>query len=77
MTAHELAKALLAGPDLPVIINGSGSDEGDDYEAEPDTAGLYVFNGQADDENTPRDRLGYKEPRPAIRLDCCPTKDWA
>lgn len=28
MTAHELAKVLLNAPDLPVVINGWGSDEG-------------------------------------------------
>lgn len=33
MTAHELASYLLRCPDLPVCINGWGSDEGlDDYE---------------------------------------------
>lgn len=32
MTAHELAKELLSGPDLPVVINGWGSDEGFTYE---------------------------------------------
>lgn len=28
MTAHQLAQVLLSGPDLPVVINGWGSDEG-------------------------------------------------
>lgn len=28
MTAHELARELLRGPDLPVVMNGWGSDEG-------------------------------------------------
>lgn len=32
MTAHELATVLLAGPDLPVLINGWGSNEGQAYE---------------------------------------------
>lgn len=32
MTAHELARKLLEGPDLPVIINGWGSDEGFAFE---------------------------------------------
>lgn len=32
MTAHELAKFLLTLPDLPVFMNGWGSDEGIDVE---------------------------------------------
>lgn len=32
MTAHELATVLLAGPDLPVLINGWGDNEGQAYE---------------------------------------------
>jgi hypothetical protein len=32
MTAHELARHLLNGKDLPVIINGWGSDEGASFE---------------------------------------------
>lgn len=32
MTAHELAKHLLGQPDYPVIMNGWGSDEGQDVE---------------------------------------------
>lgn len=28
LTAHKLASLLLAGPDVPVTINGWGSDEG-------------------------------------------------
>ena len=32
MTAHQLAKYLLACPDVPVDINGVGSDEGCSYE---------------------------------------------
>jgi hypothetical protein len=32
MTAHQLAKYLLACPDVPVDINGVGSDEGISYE---------------------------------------------
>ena len=33
MKAHELAKKLLEGPDLPVVIHGVGSDEGFWFEA--------------------------------------------
>lgn len=32
MTSHELAAKLLEQPDLPVVINGWGSDEGNDFE---------------------------------------------
>ena len=32
MKAHELARELLAGSDLPVVINGWGSDEGFEFE---------------------------------------------
>jgi hypothetical protein len=32
MTAHQLANYLLQCPNLPVDINGWGSDEGSDYE---------------------------------------------
>lgn len=28
MTAHQLARNLLSGPDYPVYVNGWGSDEG-------------------------------------------------
>jgi hypothetical protein len=34
MTAHELAKALLAGPDLPCVVNGWGSEDGETFEIE-------------------------------------------
>ena len=76
MTAHELAKALLAGPDLPVIINGWGSDEGFAYEASPGAPMDLVFHGETDDRNTPRDDLGWKLPRPAIALGHCANRDW-
>lgn len=77
MTAHQLAKELLAGPDLPVVINGWGSDEGNAYETAGGEVGHYVFNAEMDDQNTPRGSLGYKKPRPAIQLDCVQTEDWA
>jgi len=42
MTAHELAKYLLELPDLPVMMEGSGSDEG----TENDVDGVYLDKEQ-------------------------------
>jgi hypothetical protein len=43
MTAHQLARYLLeCAPDLPVVINGWGSAEGDDFEV----TGAFVSGGQ-------------------------------
>lgn len=70
MTAHALAKALLEKEDLPVIINGWGSDEGTAYEVTcVDDPFAERFKGQEDDERTPRDKLGWPKPRTAISLN--------
>jgi hypothetical protein len=76
MTAHTLAKALLAGPDLPVIINGWGSAEGTAYEVAETLQETDTFEtlaplppGQVT-VTVPceRDHLGYPLQRPCIRL---------
>ena len=68
MTSHELAKALLSGPDLPVLINGWGSDEGNAFEAKPGEVGSFSYHGKFDNEKTLKDTLGYALPRPSICL---------
>ena len=72
MNAHALAKLLLSGPDLPVVINGWGSCEGSTFEVnkahKPSRAS---FNGEGDTRNTKRDSMGYNLPRPCISLDHC------
>lgn len=69
MTAHQLAQRLLAGPNIPVIINGWGSDEGLSFQV----SGLspverMSFNGVGDTSTTKRDALGYNLPRKALAL---------
>lgn len=80
MTAHELAKALLAGPDLPVIINGWGSDEGFTFEVnDVYTSDSEVFSGASDTPETPRGPSGSQLPRPAVSLGHCqhtPLANW-
>ena len=71
MTAHELAKALLAGPDLPVIINGWGSDEGFAFEVDAADDSEEVFSGADDTKDTPRDELGYQVRRHCVTLGHC------
>ena len=68
MKAHELAKALLDCPNLPVLINGWGSDEGNTFEAKLGEIGVFSFNGKSDDINTPKDKFGFALPRSAIYL---------
>ncbi len=45
MTAHKLAEALLKMPDLPVVINGWGSGEGDAYEVTQPAGHITDFLG--------------------------------
>lgn len=71
MTAHELANKLLQSPDLPIVINGWGSEEGSSFEVSDSITDLLSFNGIGDTKNTPRDDLGYNIPRPCITLDHC------
>ena len=71
MSAHELAKALLAGPDLPVIINGWGSDEGFAFEVDAADDSEEVFSGADDTKDTPRDELGYQVRRHCVTLGHC------
>lgn len=70
MTAHELAKALLSGEDLPVVINGWGSCEGFTYEVnttEPEECSF--FNSDLSSPTPEMDRLGYPVPRKCITLN--------
>lgn len=69
MTAHQLAAALLKGPDLPVIINGWGSEEGDTHEVSEPLETECSFEGVSDDSQTPRNRLGYPIERKAVFLN--------
>lgn len=71
MTAHQLAQALLVGPDLPVVINGWGSDEGSTFEVTQLTLGASAFSGAGDTPATPRDNMGWQLPRPCIYLQHC------
>lgn len=75
MTAHQLAKALLAGPDLPVVINGWSSDEGFTFEVtDVSPPGTCSFRGANDSKETPRDRLGWELPRECLPLCHGPVK---
>lgn len=72
MTAHDLARALLAGPDLPVVINGWGSDEGLTYEVkQPGPPEHHTYTGANDSKATPRNAHGWQLPRPSIALEQC------
>lgn len=71
MTAHQLAQALLVGPDLPVVINGWGSDEGSTFEVTQLSLGASAFSGAEDTPATPRDNMGWQLPRPCIYLEHC------
>lgn len=75
MTAHKLAEALLAGPDIPVVIDGWGSDEGSSFEVSDAGETRESFHGEDDSESTPGDRLGYKLDRPCITLGTCGRTD--
>ena len=69
MKAHELGKALLAGPNVPVVINGWGSDEGFTFEVtEVSELGTCAFSGAHDTKRTPRDEMGYQKPRKCLCL---------
>jgi hypothetical protein len=75
MTAHELAKALLEGPDLPVIINGWGSDEGLGQEVlKPGEVEKRSF--EACDNNAPKDDMGYGVEQPCIPLEHKDRHQW-
>jgi len=67
MTTHELAKFLQKQPDLPVVINGWGSDEGTSYEVSCCLEAVSSFNST--DFSGPRDARGHPLPRPCILLD--------
>lgn len=70
MKAHDLARKLLEGPDLPVIINGWGSSEGFAYEVnttEPEECSF--FNSDLSSPAPEMDRLGYPVPRKCIALN--------
>lgn len=72
MTAHELAKRLLDGPDLPVVVSvmdgGAHSAEVTDV-----YSGDVSFDGANDGDAAPRSRLGWQLPRPAVFFrDCGP-----
>lgn len=51
MTAHELAQKLLEAPNIPVVINGWGSDEGTEMEVtgiikpEPNATSIALGHG--------------------------------
>ncbi len=69
MKAHELAKALLASPNVPVVINGWGSDEGFTFEVtEISPLGTCAYSGAHDTKRTPRDAMGYQKPRECLSL---------
>jgi hypothetical protein len=54
MKAHELSDYLLKCPNLPVVINGWGSDEGDAFEV----AGAFLITSE-DDNNKQQIGLAY------------------
>lgn len=69
MKAHDLAKALLASPNVPVVINGWGSDEGSTFEVtEVSPLGTCAYSGARDTKRTPRDAMGYQKPRKCLSL---------
>lgn len=69
MKAHDLAKALLAAPNVPVVINGWGSDEGFTFEVtEVSPLGTCAYVGVDDSALTARDALGYQQPRECVTL---------
>ena len=68
MNAHDLARKLLEGPDVPVITNGWGSAEG--FNCVVSDVGALEnseFNGGDDDADTPKID-GWYAPRPCISL---------
>ncbi len=71
MKAHDLARKLLAGPDLPVIINGWGSAEGSAFEVNDVSSEPSSFSGVDDTADTPRNSMGYIEPRECLSLLHC------
>jgi len=69
MTAHQLARTLLACKDALVVINGWGSDEGFTYEVSGVGEPVFqTFRGESDDSDTPKDHLGYPIARECIPL---------
>lgn len=67
MTAHQLAAKLLEQEDLPVVINGWGSDEGNLYAVEAAERDFLSFNSNPQPDEV--DALGYNTPRPCISLN--------
>lgn len=68
MTAHQLAKELLAGPDIPVVIMGWDNHSYDtaDFEVSSAEKGELHFTAESD-EIQPRD--GFPS-RPCVELVC-------
>ena len=75
MKAHELARELLAGSDLPVVINGWGSDEGFEFEVAGTHNDNLSFIGEGDDGTTPNES-GYALSRPCVVLGTCSRADY-
>ncbi len=72
MKAHDLAHKLLAGPNVPVIINGWGSSEGSSFQVNAvSVRRKLVFNGAKDTAKTKRDAEGCIPARPCVFLDHC------
>lgn len=69
MKAHDLARKLLAGKNLPVVINGWGSDQGSSFQVnDVSPPGKCSFNGTFDTAKTKRDAAGYISDRPCLVL---------
>lgn len=66
MTSHQLAAKLLEQENLPVVINGWGSDGGNTYAV--DTAERALLSFEDNSEPFERDDLGYTIVRPCIIL---------
>lgn len=72
MKSHELAAALLASPNVPVVINGWGSSEGTTFEVnDVSEIGTCSFNGSNDTAKTKRDAMGYILARECVWLGQC------
>ncbi len=73
MTSHQLARALLERPDLPVVVNDE-VDYDDTQLCEVVVAQApsdESFNGATDTAETPRGDRDEPVPRPCIQLLCC------
>lgn len=72
MTSHQLARRLIKGPNVPVVINGWGSDEGFEFEVSGVSRKIKVsFSGSRDTKNVPRDKMGWQIPRECVQLITC------